>query len=563
MVSAAYINKKGAQRPVGANAENGVHPRYVRNVTTDTPVNSITEKNADVKAGNPSAANVHISGKDAGTRATRDLLDAFGHAFDVDVDYVKSIDDGSWGRMETALRRMTVSAESANPLSTAIHEQVHLMKAVAPEAYGALEKYTMWALDEEGADVDSMIERQIAAHGDEAGFGYDEAVEELVCDATENIQNADDFEGRFAQFLSEEGYTHSEAKAVVEKIAEFFRKIRDALKSVLDSLRARHGDNVTVTEAGTALSANIDVANKQLEMFLAISKMMKQRYAEIRAGMADMPEGVVKRMAAVSFSKKSDNSNERKFIINKIVENTELLDKKSVFSVDTEDYRRYAKKSEYVKEIFKAQGNIAYNPKIGEIVLGNSGAKSTIMHGYGQAKLDAVKAIKDVLEKGSPILFEKNYEGNEIDRWLVAGRGEISGSPAYLGIIVRSYPSRGGENKFYLHEAIIIEADSTIMTGSQLSEDTVAESTSTVIVPQNDPGVNRKSQKAPDSAEVERLKAQVAKRDGRISQQSEVIDKLKTVVERGGAGTVPCLTVKHFCSYSKNRQRRISSAEIN
>ena len=51
-------------------------------------------------------------------------------------------------------------------------------------------------------------------------------------------------------------------------------------------------------------------------------------------------------------------------------------------------------------------------------------------------------------------------------------------------------------------------------------------------------------QKAPDSAEVERLKAQVAKRDGRISQQSEVIDKLKTVVERGGAGTIPYLCVK-------------------
>ena len=51
--------------------------------------------------------------------------------------------------------------------------------------------------------------------------------------------------------------------------------------------------------------------------------------------------------------------------------------------------------------------------------------------------------------------------------------------------------------------------------------------------------VKAKSQKAPDSTEVEKLKAQVAKRDGRISQQSEVIDKLKTVVKRGGAGTVP------------------------
>ena len=68
---------------------------------------------------------------------------------------------------------------------------------------------------------------------------------------------------------------------------------------------------------------------------------------------------------------------------------------------------------------------MAYNEKIGKIELVKSGAKSTIAHG---------------------------------------------------GVVIKSYPRTKNNSKFYLYEAIIIEADSPSMTAPQLSVDTVGES---------------------------------------------------------------------------------------
>ena len=547
--SATAVTPAGAQRPVGANAENGVHPRNVRNVTADAPVDSIAENTADVKVKNPTTAKGGPPPFDKGGYAAKDrtgrldentraVFDAIGRAFDVDVEYVEALDDGSWGRMETALRRMTISAESANPLTTAIHEQVHLMKVIAPEAYKALEGYTMWALDQEGADVDAMIARQMKAHEDEAGFGYDEAVEELVCDATENIQNADDFEDRFAQFLSEEGYTHSEAKTVIEKIAEFFRKIRDALKNVLDGLRTRLGNNVTVTEAGAALSANIDVANRQLEMFLSISRMMKRRYAEIRAGMADMPEGVVKRMKThpidgeiVGFKIKS---------INDYVG----VQKTVVRALSDEGF-------------FSDENNIVTNVDSGMIVeITKDGIKETLGPGsrfqtlprkLKELKLATIRELPSLIEGAKLELDNKlNYHNDNSKLKYAYLSNEVvddDGNEYTITITVRKSFQK---NMFWIHKIFAKEKEQGLSSSRNLSSYQEYNKTLALddIIARDDPGVKTKSQKAPDSAEVERLKAQVAKRDGRISQQSEVIDKLKTVVERGGAGTVPYLCVK-------------------
>lgn len=553
-IVSAYINKKGAVQPVGANTENGVHPRYVRNATADAPINSIAENTTNVKAGNKTAAAglphppatpvplpqgeglKRTAVKDRTGRLdenTRAVFDAIGRAFDIDVEYVESLDDSSWGRMETALRRMTISAESANPLSTAIHEQVHLMKVIAPEAYKALEGYTMWALDQEGADVDTMIDRKLAQYEGEAGFGYDEAVEELVCDATENIQNADDFEDRFAQFLSEEGYTHSEAKTVAEKIAEFFRKIRDALKNVLDGLRSRLGDNVTVTEAGAALSANIDVANKQLEMFLAISKMTKRRYAEIRAGMADMPEGAVKRMKThpidgeiVGFKIKS---------INDYVG----VQKTVVRALSDEGF-------------FSDENNIVTNVDSGMIVeITKDGIKETLGPGsrfqtlprkLKELKLATIRELPSLIEGAKLELDNKlNYHNDNSKLKYAYLSNEVvddDGNEYTITITVRKSFQK---NMFWIHKIFAKEKEQGLSSSRNLSSYQEYNKTLALddIIARDDPGVKTKSQKAPDSAEVERLKAQVAKRDGKISQQSEVIDKLKAVVERGGAGTVP------------------------
>ena len=106
----------------------------------------------------------------------------------------------------------------------------------------------------------------------------------------------------------------------------------------------------------------------------------------------------------------------------------------------------------------------------------------------------AVKAIKNVIEKGDIIQETPNYENNGVDWIILAAKETINNVPAYVGVIVRRfYNSKTSRNTFYLHEALIKKTDSHIMTGPQLSGDTVSESVLDNTVSQEDTTVNNKS----------------------------------------------------------------------
>lgn len=115
------------------------------------------------------------------------------------------------------------------------------------------------------------------------------------------------------------------------------------------------------------------------------------------------------------------------------------------------------------------------------------------MHGFGYEKLAAARAIKDVVEKGSIIKIEKNYNKTQVDRYFIAGMGHIDNYPAFLGLIIKAYPTQKNSNaKFYLHETVIIKTDSPIMTAPQLSVDTVSESVYNNSISNPSPNVKRK-----------------------------------------------------------------------
>ena len=123
-----------------------------------------------------------------------------------------------------------------------------------------------------------------------------------------------------------------------------------------------------------------------------------------------------------------------------------------------------------------------------------AGAKSTVFHGFGNEKLAAVKAIKDVIENGDIIQETTNYENNGVDRIIIVAKGTINNTPAYVGVVIRRfYNAKTSRNSFYLHEALIEKTDSHIMTGPQLSGDTVSESVYDNSVSQEVPTVNNNS----------------------------------------------------------------------
>lgn len=174
------------------------------------------------------------------------------------------------------------------------------------------------------------------------------------------------------------------------------------------------------------------------------------------------------------------NSTESRKVVDIIKTNIAKISDKNLFDEKSVDIRNYNKKSDYVLEVFNNQGNVASNKTIGNVELVKSGAKSTMLHGYGRAKIAAIPAIKTVIEKGDIVSYEPQYT-SYYDRYIIAARGKIDGKPAIIGVVVNSY-NDNGVNKFYLHEAEIIEAGSSSMTGSPNGEDTVNNPASKQII---------------------------------------------------------------------------------
>ncbi|MBQ3544143.1 MAG: hypothetical protein IJA34_04005 [Lachnospiraceae bacterium] len=63
-----------------------------------------------------------------------------------------------------------------------------------------------------------------------------------------------------------------------------------------------------------------------------------------------------------------------------------------------------------------------------------------------------MKAIKDVVEKGTIISYTSNYMDSGVDRYVIAGKGKIDGKYVYVEVVIKSYPRTKNNSKFYLYE---------------------------------------------------------------------------------------------------------------
>lgn len=178
--------------------------------------------------------------------------------------------------------------------------------------------------------------------------------------------------------------------------------------------------------------------------------------------------------------------------INENLQNISPTEKYDVTASETVE----GKKSEYISNIFDLQGNRAENPVLGTVELIKKGAESTIFHGFGGKKLVAALAIKDVIEKGDIISETKNYEGRQIDRYIIAAKGKINGEESYTAVVVESYQSQNNKKQFYLHETVIVKTGSHIMTATQNNADTVSEPVSKDSISQKPSGVNTQTKKS-------------------------------------------------------------------
>lgn len=178
-----------------------------------------------------------------------------------------------------------------------------------------------------------------------------------------------------------------------------------------------------------------------------------------------------------------------------------FINSENVYDVKAGDVKNIGRASDSIWEYFKSVGEEAINPELGKVELNHKGAKTTVFHGLGTDKFTATAAIKNVIENGEIIAKEENWKGRGYDTAAIVGKGVIDGKESLVGVIVKSYPKGNMNSKFYLHEAIKIEALSSnaeeqILTRvSDTAENELSsteDSASTKSVSQNGKNVNSK-----------------------------------------------------------------------
>ena len=279
--------------------------------------------------------------------------------------------------------------------------------------------------------------------------------------------------------------TEKEKKTLTEKIKDIIQNIKDWISNALG-----------LYESTSDEAKKLRRFDEEMDKLAALWDEMLKESVEVNQALEKSGAFEHKKNTSeggVLFAFTDYVSGDSKFIIDAIKRNVDLISVGKKFSVESEEIDGSIRKSDYVFNIFKSQGEIAFNPTLGKVELSHSGAKKTVFHGFGGEKLTATKAVKDVIEHGDIIKESKNYGNKGVDRYVIAARGEIDTNDSIVGVIVNSYPNNKNSNaKFYLHEAIIIEKDSPFMTAPQLSVDAMSESNSNNSIRNSERNVNIK-----------------------------------------------------------------------
>ena len=129
-----------------------------------------------------------------------------------------------------------------------------------------------------------------------------------------------------------------------------------------------------------------------------------------------------------------------------------LLNGDSVSNLIGNEFSRIEGKTltDQVSEYFDSIGNKAISPLYGEVILDRNGVDDSLGHGMGRKKAIAYAAVKDVIEKGILLDYDKNHKDRGYDSAVIAAPIKIGGDTYVCSVII----TRKEDNRFYLHEVI-------------------------------------------------------------------------------------------------------------
>lgn len=341
--------------------------------------------------------------------------------------------------------KLRISPYAKNFNASLSHELTHFIQDYSPDMYQLYRDTAIGAIEKaDGIDLETMINKKIAFYEENGQtINRDQAVDEIVADATEKFLNDPDY-------IDEVIKTN---RTLGEKILDFINDVIDALKSLMQTGSTR--------AESQALEQNLEMYEKARNYWMIGLEEAGDRY---QSG-TELTEQTKEKFAIKKPNSVIKNQIDQNF---KNVRNMTALKTLKGNKFDISDPELKSKIRTFYTEI----GAVTH-PDIGTIRLTNRSIKDDFGHGKGPEKVITFAAVPDVLREGYVLDYQKNWKKRGYDTVVIGGKVAIAnGNYAgdyYMGVIVNIYPD---SNSAYLHEVYTTKADSNAPSDLDLNEAT-------------------------------------------------------------------------------------------
>ncbi|MBP5270789.1 MAG: hypothetical protein ILO42_07525 [Clostridia bacterium] len=463
------------------------------------------------------------------TPGEKAVFGLFADAFGVDITYLAELPDGAFGEIVSYLRSVKISAESPNPISSAIHEVTHLFRAMdqamGSDIYDGLRDAALHHLENSGADLDELIDRQLELHEGEKDFDTDDAIEEVVANAYgDAVPNARDFADRLIRFAAEDGYSKKKTKTLLEGVKGYFEKLKKFFSDLLAKTRNALG-RTAVTREGIYLQNKVDVCDQMLDAFLDAGKKLNEIYRSYVESDETSP-------AVTGNVKYQKNEHAIKHVLR---ENGNALINMSPVAEVVSDGINGMRKGIQVQIVLldlKQYGKYIEREGFGKILIGENEIKEALSYIHDDAGFAAFKALPGVLKRGTIIDTDIDHKNNGFDTVTIAAPVVINGVRGNMGAIIK----KTGKLRYKTHAILmpdgsrfVFEKQNAEFAPGKISAENgnaglPSNSASNDIVSSENGFVKSKRQIGEDQAALEELERELdgeREKVGRLEKKSE------------------------------------------
>lgn len=321
--------------------------------------------------------------------------------------------------------KITLSVNSSDFMGSASHELTHYIKDYAPDAYQVYTDHAIRAITEaQGADLETMINDYIAAYEQQTGqqLSREEAVDEIVADATQKFLNDPDFISRAIK----------EDSTIGQRIIDFLTDVIDAIKELIKTGSTRR--------AAKALEENLQYFEQCRQEWMTGLDEAGARY---KAGW-EVDEKAGEKYKIEKPDQITDEN------INENYERVRNMD--PVAELTGEEFAKGDKDLiSQVTDYYNSIGKV-HNDVVGDIYLTKESAKDDVAHGVGRLKAITFAAVPEVLKNGYVLDFQKNWKERKYDTVVIGAPitvsdGKYAGNYYEIAVV-----KVAEDNKMYVHE---------------------------------------------------------------------------------------------------------------